>query len=56
MAGRMKAYLGLLLLVAVSLAGTASGEVRVVAIGAHPDDCDLGAGEPPSCSKPWGSR
>jgi LmbE family N-acetylglucosaminyl deacetylase len=42
--GRIKAYLGLLLLFTVGVIGTASGEVRVIAIGAHPDDCDLGAG------------
>lgn len=40
----MKAHLGLLLLFAGSVIGTASAEVRIIAIGAHPDDCDLGAG------------
>ena len=40
----MKIHLGLMLLVAGSLAGTAPAQVRVIAIGAHPDDCDLEAG------------
>ena len=28
----------------VMAAGLAAGEVRVIAFGAHPDDCDIGAG------------